>query len=153
MPLPTRNPGALITTVGGVQSCRIALYVNSIAALQVRTAARQGEWWWETRARKFMSSGSNKVKDGRLVVAPPLFRAFRLGEFPDHPTSRSYIVDWPSALTKDKSAPSLYVVVLSAVLVVGTKMMQVTSGMAPRRSHRRGFTEQGQRPRGAKGTM
>ena len=59
-----------------------------------------------------MSSGSNKVKDGRLVVAPPLFRAFRLGEFPDHPTSRSYIVDWPSALTKDKSAPSLYVVVL-----------------------------------------
>ena len=89
MPLPTSNPGALITTVGGIQGCRIALYVNSIAALQVRTAARQGEWWWETRARKFMSSGSNKVKDGRLVVAPPLFRTFRR-EFPDL-TSRSYI--------------------------------------------------------------
>ena len=74
MPLPTSNPGALITTVGGIHACRIALYVNSIAALQVRTAARQGEWWWETRARKFMSSGSNKVKDGRLVVVPPLFR-------------------------------------------------------------------------------
>ena len=89
MPLPTSNPGALITTVGGIPGCRIALYVNSIAALQVRTAARQGEWWWETRARKFMSSGSNKVKDGRLVVAPPLFRTFRR-EFPDL-TSRSYI--------------------------------------------------------------
>jgi hypothetical protein len=89
MPLPTSNPGALITTVGGVHACRIALYVNSIAALQVRTAARQGEWWWETRARKFMSSGSNKVKDGRLVVTPPLFRTFRR-EFPDL-TSRSYI--------------------------------------------------------------
>jgi len=89
MPLPTSNPGALITTVGGIPSCRIALYVNSIAALQVRTAARQGEWWWETRARKFMSSGSNKVKYGRLVVAPPLFRTFRR-EFPDL-TSRSYI--------------------------------------------------------------
>ena len=89
MPLPTSNPGALITTVGGIPSCRIALYVNSIAALQVRTAARQGEWWWETRARKFMSSGSNKAKDGYLVVAPLLFRAFRR-EFPDL-TSRSYI--------------------------------------------------------------
>lgn len=89
MPLPTSNPGALITTVGGIHACRIALYVNSIAALQVRTAARQGEWWWETRARKFMSSGSNKVEDGRLVVAPPLFRTFRR-EFPDL-TSRSYI--------------------------------------------------------------
>ena len=31
------NPGALITTVGGVHASRIALYVNSIAALQVRT--------------------------------------------------------------------------------------------------------------------
>ena len=71
MPLPTSNPGALITTVGGIPTCRIALYVNSIAVLQVRTAARQGEWWWETRARKFMSSGPNKVKDGRLVVVPP----------------------------------------------------------------------------------
>ena len=91
MPLPTSNPGALITTVGGVHASRIALYVNSIAALQVRTAARQGEceWWWEIRARKFMSSGSNKVKDGRLVVVPPLFRAFRR-DFPDL-TSRSYI--------------------------------------------------------------
>ena len=89
MPLPTSNPGALITTVGGIPGCRIALYVNSIAALQVRTAARQGEWWWETRARKFMSSGSNKVKDGRLVVVPPLFRTFR-HEFPDL-TSRAYI--------------------------------------------------------------
>ena len=98
MPLPTSNPGALITTVGGIPSCRIALYVNSIAALQVRTAARQGEWWWETCARKFMSSGSNKVKDGRLVVVPPLFRTFRR-EFPDL-TSRSYIGHWPSALTK-----------------------------------------------------
>ena len=68
MPLPTSNPGALITIVGGVHASRIALYVNSIAALQVRTAARQGAWWWETCARKFMSSGSNTVKDGRLVV-------------------------------------------------------------------------------------
>ena len=34
MPLPTSNPGALITTVGGIPGCRIALYVNSIAALQ-----------------------------------------------------------------------------------------------------------------------
>ena len=42
MPLPTSNPGALITTVGGIPGCRIALYVNSIDALQVRTAARQG---------------------------------------------------------------------------------------------------------------
>ena len=89
MPLPTSNPGALITTVGGIHACRIALYVNFIAALQVRTAARQCEWWWETRARKFMNSGSNKVKDGRLVVDPPLFRTFRR-EFPDL-TSRSYI--------------------------------------------------------------
>ena len=89
MPLPTSNPGALITTVGGIPGCRIALYVNSIAALQVRTAARQGEWWWETRARSSMSSRSNKVKDGRLVVVPPLFRAF-WREFPDL-TSRSYI--------------------------------------------------------------
>ena len=40
------------------------------------------------------------------------------------------------------------VVVLSAVLVVCTNMIQVTSGMTPRR----GFTEQEQRPRGAKGT-
>ena len=30
MPLPTSNPGALITAVGGVHACRIALYVNSI---------------------------------------------------------------------------------------------------------------------------
>ena len=98
MPLLTSNPGAMITTVGGIQSFRIALYVaNFIAALQVRTAARQGWWLWETRARKFMSSGSNEAKDGRLVVVPPLFRAFRR-EFPDL-TSRSYI-DWPSALTK-----------------------------------------------------
>ena len=89
MPLPTSSPGALITAVGGIQSCRIALYANSIAALQVRTAARQGEWWWETCARKFMRSGSNKVKDGRLVVVLPLFRTFRR-EFPDL-TSRSYI--------------------------------------------------------------
>ena len=90
MPLLTSNPGALITAVGGIQSCRIALYVNSIAALlQVRTAARQGEWWWETRALKSMSSGPNKAKDGRLVVVPPLFRAFRR-EFPDL-TSRAYI--------------------------------------------------------------
>ena len=96
MPLPTSNPGALITTVGGIPRCRIALYVNSIAALQVRTAARQGEWWWETRARKFMSSGSNKVKDGRLVVVPPLVSCL--------PTrisgSHFAIVHWPSALTK-----------------------------------------------------
>ena len=93
MPLPTRNPGALITTVGGIHPVRIAVYVNSIAALQVRTAARQGEWWWKTRARKFMGSGSNKAmnkaKDGRLVVVPPLFRTFRR-EFPDL-TSRAYI--------------------------------------------------------------
>ena len=89
MPLPTSNPGALITTVGGIHACRIALYVNSIAALQVPTAARQGEWWWKTRARKFMSSGSNKVKDGRLVVVSPLFRTFRR-EFPDL-TSRAYL--------------------------------------------------------------
>ena len=89
MPLPKSNPGALITTVGGIPSCRIALYVNSIAALQVRTAARQGEWWWEPRARKLMSSGSNKAKDGRLVVVSSLFRALRR-EFPDL-TSQSYI--------------------------------------------------------------
>ena len=89
MPLPTRNPGALITTVGGIHPVRIVVYVNSTAALQVRTAARQGEWWWETRARKVMSSGSHKVKDGRLVVVPPLFRTFRR-EFPDL-TSRAYI--------------------------------------------------------------
>jgi hypothetical protein len=98
MPLPTINPGALITTVGGIPGCRIALYANSIAALQVRTAARQGEWWWKTRARKFMSSGSNKVKDGRLVVVPPLSLVSYL------PTrisgSHFAIVHWPSALTK-----------------------------------------------------
>ena len=90
MPIPTTsNPGALITTVGGIHPVRIVVYVNSIAALQVRTAAQQGEWWWETRAQKFISSGSNKADDGRLVVAPPLFRTFRR-EFPDL-TSRSYI--------------------------------------------------------------
>ena len=100
MPLPTRNPGALITTVGGIQSCRIAVYVNSIAApLQVRTAvSRQGEWWWETRARKFISNGSNKAKNGRLVVVPPLFRAFFRREFPD--LTCFAIVHWRSALTK-----------------------------------------------------
>ena len=89
MPLPTRNPGALTTTVGGIHPVRIVVYVNSIAALHVRTAVRQGEWWWETRARSSMSSWSNKAKDGRLVVVPPLFRAFRR-EFPGL-TSRSYI--------------------------------------------------------------
>ena len=71
--------------------CTLAVYFcrgRDLGGL-LRTAARQGEWWWETRARKFMSSGSNKVKDGRLVVAPPLFRTFRR-EFPDL-TSRSYI--------------------------------------------------------------
>ena len=31
MPLPTSNPGALITAVGGIHACRIALYANSIA--------------------------------------------------------------------------------------------------------------------------
>ena len=40
IPLPTSNPGALITTVGGIHACRIAVYVNSIAALEVRTAAQ-----------------------------------------------------------------------------------------------------------------
>ena len=42
MPLPTSNPGALITTVGGIQSCRIAVHVNSIAiaALQVYVPQR-----------------------------------------------------------------------------------------------------------------
>ena len=98
MPLPTSNLGALITTVDGIPPCRIALYVNSIAALQVRTAARQGEWWWKTRARKFMSSGSNKAEDGCLVVVPRLFRTSRR-EFPDLTSSRSY-VHLPSALTK-----------------------------------------------------
>ena len=34
--------GALTTTVGGIPSCRFAVHLNSIAALQVRTAARQG---------------------------------------------------------------------------------------------------------------
>ena len=98
MPLPTsNNPDALITTVGGVHASRIALYVNSIAALQARTAARQGKWWWETRARKFMSSGSNKVvKDGRLVVAPPL-----VSYLPTRISGSHFaIVHWPSALTK-----------------------------------------------------
>ena len=52
MPLPTSNPGALITTVGGILGCRIALYANSIAALQVRTAARQGEWCGGKPARE-----------------------------------------------------------------------------------------------------
>ena len=47
----------------------------------------------------------------------------------------------------------LFVVMLSAVLVVCTSMMQVTSGMTPKRGCRSGFTEQGQRPRGAKGTI
>jgi len=41
------------------------------------------------------------------------------------------------------------VVIVSAVLVVCTSMIQVTSGM----TQGRGFTEQGERPRGAKGTM
>ena len=45
MPLPTRNPGALITVVGGVHACRIVVYVNSIATLQVRTAARRRAAW------------------------------------------------------------------------------------------------------------
>ena len=100
MPLPTsRTPGALITTVGGIQSCRIAVYVNSIAALQVRTAARQGEWWWETRARKFMSSGSNKAKDGRLVVVPPCF-------VPSDANFRIALRDRALALRTDESALS-----------------------------------------------
>ena len=94
MPLPMSNSGAQISAVDGIPGCRIALYVNSIAVLQVRTAARQGEWWWETRARSSMSHGQlayncNKAKGGRLVVVPPLFRAFRR-EFPGL-TSRSYI--------------------------------------------------------------
>ena len=37
LPLPTRNPGALITAVGGVPSCRITLHVNSRAA-KIRAA-------------------------------------------------------------------------------------------------------------------
>ena len=122
MPLPTRNPGALITTVGGIHAYRIALYANSIAALQVRTAARQGEWWWETRARKFMSSVPNKAKNGRLVVVPPLFRAFRR-KFPDL-TSRSYI-GWPSALTK----------VLSAQVARAARSAAATSQLARRAQH------------------
>ena len=79
MPLPTRNLAALITTVGGVHPAAvriIVVYVNSIATLQVRStvAARQGEWWWETRARRFVRSVPNKAKDGRLVSGgcPPL---------------------------------------------------------------------------------
>ena len=99
MPLPTSNPGALIMTVGGIHACRIALYANSIAALQVRTAARQGEWWWKTRARKFMSSGSNKVKDGRLVVVPPFF-------VPSDANIRISLRDRTLPLRTDKSAPS-----------------------------------------------
>ena len=75
MPLPTGNPGALITTVGGIPGCRIAVHVNSIAALQVRAAARQGEWWWEIHAWNPMNPRSRKVKDGRLMVVPSLFRA------------------------------------------------------------------------------
>ena len=50
---------------------------------------------------------------------------------------------WPAVVRRGR------VVILSAVLVVCTSMMQVTSGM----TQGRGFTEQGQRPRGAKGTM
>ena len=92
MPLPTSNPGALITTVGGIQTVRIVVYVNSIAALQVRTAARQGEWWWDPRALKFMRSGPRtrpRMVVLWLVVVPPLFRTFRR-EFPDL-TSRAHI--------------------------------------------------------------
>ena len=103
MPLLTSNPGALITTVGGIQSCRIALYVNSIAALQVRTAARQGEWWWETRALKFMSSGSNKVKvESRMVVwwlFPPCF-------VPSDANFRISLRERTLGLRTDESAPS-----------------------------------------------
>ena len=77
MPLPTGNPGALITAVCGIHPCRIAFLVNSIAALQVRAAARQGEWWWEIRAWNPMNSWSRKVKDGRLMVVPSLFRVTR----------------------------------------------------------------------------
>ena len=62
---------------------------KSVFHSQGRASERFYQWWWETRARSSMSSWSNKVKDGRLVVAPPLFCAFRR-EFPDL-TSRSYI--------------------------------------------------------------
>ena len=88
MPLQYSNPGTLITTVGDKQSCRIAVHVNPIAALQVRTTARQGEWRWESS----MGSWSYKVKDGRrlVVVVPPVFRRAFRREFPDL-TSRSYI--------------------------------------------------------------
>ena len=50
---------------------------------------------------------------------------------------------WPAVVRRGR------VVILPAVLVVCTSMMQVISGM----TQGRGFAEQGQRPRGAKGTM
>ena len=89
MPLPTWKSGSLTTAVGGVQSYRIAVHVNSIAALQVRAAARQGEWWWEIRAWNPMNPRSRKVEGGRLMVVPPLFRVSRR-ENPDL-TSRACI--------------------------------------------------------------
>ena len=89
MPLPTGNPGALITAVGGILGCRIAVHVNSIAALQVRAAARQGEWWWEIHAWNPMNPRSRKVEGGRPMVVPSLFRVSRR-ENPDL-TSRACI--------------------------------------------------------------
>ena len=91
-------------------ACRIALHVNSIAALQVRTAAWQGEWWWETRARKFMSSGSNKAKArpfcflnySMMVVwwlFPPCFVPFDT-------IFRISLRDRTLALRTDESSPS-----------------------------------------------
>ena len=107
MPLPTRNPGALITTVGGVPSCRIAVYVNSIAALQpavqVRTAARQGEWWWKTRARKVMSSGWVSQGQGwSSGGCSPLISYLPTRIIGSH----FAIVHWPSASALTKVPPA-----------------------------------------------
>ena len=44
MPLPTSNPGVLITTVGGIHAFRIALYANSIAALPAGTYRSTPRW-------------------------------------------------------------------------------------------------------------
>ena len=81
MPLPTSNSGTLITAVGGIHVCR-RLPNRLVRQLHCRpagtyTAAHDKVSGGGKSAREssFMSSGSNKVKDGRLVVVPPLFFA------------------------------------------------------------------------------
>ena len=76
MPLPTRNPGALITAVGGIPSCRIAVYVNSRSTRVVRDLHHQAPWnpglemaWWSWGETHGVGGQSIELAYGSLAAA------------------------------------------------------------------------------------